>query len=145
MAISKKMYSFDDKVFLDCSDNTYAVTFCDAKYTTKNPKRAIEIFSNTVREYLNLKMTAYLAVEGRNIKTGCKQNMSCELCLMNGKYENQDCYKNNPEQFYKMFNKPGDEQKQSLTAEEINKIRYKEAVNKDEYSGQRVGIVVSNG
>lgn len=134
MAISKKMYSFDDKVFLHYDDNTYAVTSYNAKYTTKNPKRAIEIFSSVVKDYLELKMTGYLAVEGRNIKTGCKQHMSCELCLMDGKYENQDCYKNNPEQFYKMFNKPADEQKQSLAAEEINQIRYKGAVNANDSS-----------
>ena len=129
MAISKKMYSFDDKVFLHYDGNTYTVTFSGFKLTTTNPKKAIELFAGVIKRYLNAKMTRYLFKEGRNTKTGCKQHMSCEMCLMDGKYKNQDCYKSNPEQFYKMFNKPVLPQEQGLTADEINKIRYEEAAN----------------
>lgn len=129
MAISKKMYSFDDKVFLHYDGNTYAITAYEAKYTTKNPKCAIEIFSDVIKDYLSLRMICYLGKEGRNIKTGCKQHMSCEICLMTGKYKNQDCYKSNPEQFYEMFNKPVLPRERGLTAEEINKIRYEEAAS----------------
>lgn len=167
MAISKKIYSFDDKVFLHYSCNTYSITFSGFKLTTTNPKKAIELFAGVIKRYLNSKMTRYLFSEGRNTKTGCKQHMSCEMCLMTGKYENQDCYKNNPEQFYEMFNKHTDEQKQvGMTAREIreeigrsvsqgfadgihNPTKefaniVEEAVNEDEYSSQGVGIGVSD-
>lgn len=145
MAISKKMYSFDDEVHLHFLNDTYIITFDKTKLTTTNPKKAIELFAKLIENYLNVKMAKYLLDNGRNTETGCKQHMSCEMCLVTGKYENQDCYKSNPEQFYKMFNKSADEEKQvAMTADEINKIRYEEAVNINDGSNQRVGTDISD-
>lgn len=105
MAASKKVYSFENKVFMHYADNEYIIEFGKTKQSTTNPKRAVAMFSDAVKRYLEAKVGVYLVEEGRNTETGCKCHMSCEMCLMEGKFKEQDCYKENPERFYEMFNK----------------------------------------
>ena len=106
MAASKKVYSFENKVFMHYDNDEYTIEFGKTKQTTTNPKRAVAMFSEAVKRYLEAKVGVYLVEEGRNTETGCKCHMSCEMCLMEKKFEKQDCYKENPERFYEMFNKP---------------------------------------